>query len=187
MATSKTLELSIKIAGRMDKSLTAAINGTQSKIGSLTKSISNIGTVGLATMGAVATAAAVGIAGCTKEAQALESAMAPVVRYVDGLADASGAASDAIADNGKTFKQNYGALKTYIQDLSTDIPRTTDQLTAMSAALGQSGIGVDKQLTTASCTTAMRPTPGTSNPGRTMVPPAATASAVRWSTSSTPK
>lgn len=138
MATSKTLELSIKIAGRMDKSLTAAINGTQSKIGSLTKSISNIGTVGLATMGAVATAAAVGIADCTKEAQALESAMAPVVRYVDGLADASG----------KTFKQNYGALKTYIQDLSTDIPRTTDQLTAMSAALGQSGIGVDKQLTT---------------------------------------
>ena len=138
MATSKTLELSIKIAGRMDKSLTAAINGTQSKIGSLTKSISNIGTVGLATMGAVATAAAVGIAGCTKEAQALESAMAPVVRYVDGLADASG----------KTFKQNYGALKTYIQDLSTDIPRTTDQLTAMSAALGQSGIGVDQQLTT---------------------------------------
>lgn len=148
MATSKTLELSIKIAGRMDKSLTAAINGTQSKIGSLTKSISNIGAVGLATMGAVATAAAVGIAGCTKEAQALESAMAPVVRYVDGLADASGAVSDAIADNGKTFKQNYGALKTYIQDLSTDIPRTTDQLTAMSAALGQSGIGVDKQLTT---------------------------------------
>lgn len=148
MATSKTLELSIKIAGRMDKSLTAAINGTQSKIGSLTKSISNIGTVGLATMGAVATAAAVGIAGCTKEAQALESAMAPVVRYVDGLADASGAVSDAIADNGKTFKQNYGALKTYIQDLSTEIPRTTDQLTAMSAALGQSGIGVDKQLTT---------------------------------------
>lgn len=148
MATSKTLELSIKIAGRMDKSLTAAINGTQSKIGSLTKSISNTGTVGLATMGAVATAAAVGIADCTKEAQALENSMAPVVRYVDGLADASGAVSDAIADNGKTFKQNYGALKTYIQDLSTDIPRTTDQLTAMSAALGQSGIGVDKQLTT---------------------------------------
>lgn len=113
-----------------------------------TCSISNIGTVGLATMGAVATAAAVGIADCTKEAQALESSMAPVVRYVDGLADASGAVSDAIADNGKTFKQNYGALKTYIQDLSTDIPRTTDQLTAMSAALGQSGIGVDKQLTT---------------------------------------
>ena len=52
--------------------------------------------------------------------------MAPVVRYVDGLADASGAVSDAIADNGKTFKQNYGALKTYIQDLSTEIPRTTD-------------------------------------------------------------
>lgn len=148
MATSKTLELSIKIAGRMDKSLTAAINGTQSKIGSLTKSISNIGTVGLATMGAIATAAAVGIADCTKEAQALESAMAPVVRYVDGLADASGAVSDAIADNGKTFKQNYDALKTYIQDLSTEIPRTTDQLTAMSAALGQSGIGVDQQLTT---------------------------------------
>ena len=78
MATSKTLELSIKIAGRMDESLTAAINGTQSKIGSLTKSISNIGTGGLATYGR----------GChrrsgghcrlhQREAQALESAMAP--------------------------------------------------------------------------------------------------------------
>lgn len=47
----------------------------------------------------------------------------------------------AVEDNKITFK-------TYIQDLSTDIPRTTDQLTAMSAALGQSGIGVDQQLTT---------------------------------------
>lgn len=144
----KALELSIKIAGKMDKSLTAAIDGTQSKLGSLTKSISNIGTIGLAAMGSIATATALGIADCTKEAQALESAMAPVVRYVDGLADASGAVSDAIADNGKTFKQNYDAMKTYIQDLSTEIPRTTDQLTAMSAALGQSGIGVEKQLTT---------------------------------------
>ena len=34
----KTLELSIKIAGKMDKSLTAAIDSSQSKLGSLTKS-----------------------------------------------------------------------------------------------------------------------------------------------------
>lgn len=98
-------------------SMTAPVTGTaglQVVVGTAPVNISNIGTVGLATMGAVATAAAVGIADCTKEAQALESAMAPVVRYVDGLADASGAVSDAIADNGKTFKQNYGALKTYI-------------------------------------------------------------------------
>ena len=135
MATSKTLELSIKIAGRMDKSLTAAINGTQSKIGSLTKSISNIGTVGLATMGAVATAAAVGIADCTKEAQALESSMAPVVRYVDGLADASGAVSDAIADNGKTFKQNCAVIPgTMPARILNSLAGSFDQFVQMSAS-----------------------------------------------------
>lgn len=60
----------------------------------------------------------------TNEASKLEAQMAPVVRYVNGLADASGKVSDAIADNGKTFKQNYSDMENYIQRLSMDIPRT---------------------------------------------------------------
>ena len=40
MANNKTLELSIKIAGKMDKSLMAALNGSQSQISSFARSIS---------------------------------------------------------------------------------------------------------------------------------------------------
>ena len=47
MANNKTLELSIKIAGKMDKSLMAALNGSQSQISSFARSISSIGTAGL--------------------------------------------------------------------------------------------------------------------------------------------
>ena len=43
MAQNKTLELSIKIAGKMDKSLMAALNGSQSQISSFARSISSIG------------------------------------------------------------------------------------------------------------------------------------------------
>ena len=39
MANNKTLELSIKIAGKMDKSLMAALNGSQSQISSFARSI----------------------------------------------------------------------------------------------------------------------------------------------------
>ena len=46
MANNKTLELSIKIAGKMDKSLMAALNGSQSQISSFARSISSIGTAG---------------------------------------------------------------------------------------------------------------------------------------------
>ena len=56
MANNKTLELSIKIAGKMDKSLMAALNGSQSQISSFARSISSIGTAGLAAMGTLATA-----------------------------------------------------------------------------------------------------------------------------------
>ena len=51
MANNKTLELSIKIAGKMDKSLMAALNGSQSQISSFARSISSIGTAGLGAAG----------------------------------------------------------------------------------------------------------------------------------------
>ena len=148
MAKTTELELAIRIAGKVDPSLQAAIRQAQGGVGNLTKTMSRIGTAGLGLMAGALTASAVAIADCTKEAEKFESQMAPVVRYVDGLADATGKVSDATAANGKTFKENYGAMATYIQDLSTSIPKTTEQLTAMSAALGQSGKGVDEQLNT---------------------------------------
>lgn len=139
MANNKTLELSIKIAGKMDKSLMAALNGSQSQISSFARSISSIGTAGLAAMGTLATATVATIASCTKEAAKFENYMADVVKYVDGLADATGKISDKVADNGKTYAQNYEAMKDAIKDLSTQIPYTQEDLTRLAAAAGQSG------------------------------------------------
>lgn len=138
MSKNKALELSIKIAGKVDNSLTAAINQSNTLLGSLTTTMSRVGTVGLAAMGALATGTVAALAKCTDAAAELETSMAPVVRYVDGLADA----------NANIDAESYKAMKTYIQDLSTEIPRTTDSIAAMSAALGQSGKGLEEQLST---------------------------------------
>lgn len=148
MAKTTELELAIKIAGRVDPSLQAAISQAQRQVSTFSATMGTVGRVGLAAIAMGAVAAVKGIADCTKEAEAFESQMAPVVRYVEGLADAEGKVSDAAAYNGKTFKENYGAMAEYIQDLSTQIPRTTEQIATMSAALGQSGKGIDVQLNT---------------------------------------
>lgn len=148
MAKTTELELAIKIAGKVDPSLQAAISQAQKQVSTLSATPGTVGRVGLAVMGAGLVATVKGIADCTKEAEKFESQMAPVIRYVDGLADSLGNVSDAMADNGKTFKQNRDELARYTQDLSTEIPRDTEQLTQISSALGQSGIGVDEQINT---------------------------------------
>ncbi len=142
MAQNKTLELSIKIAGKIDKSLMAAINQTNTLMGSLTTTMSKVGTAGLAAMGGtLATATVAGLAKCTSEAAKLENNMSAMVRYVDGLTESATTSTEQAQSNLK-------AMRTYIQDLSTQIPRTTEQISKMSAALGQSGIGADRQMST---------------------------------------
>lgn len=148
MAKTTELELAIRIAGKVDPSLQAAISQAQRQVSTLSGVPGTVGKVGLGVMAAGLVVAAKGIADCTTEAEKFESQMAPVIRYVDGLADSMGNVSDAMAENGKTFKQNRDELARYIQDLSTEIPRDTESLTTISAALGQSGKGVDEQLNT---------------------------------------
>ena len=149
MAGNRTLDLTIHIAGKMDKSLLAAINGTQSRISDLSRSVSRAGTMGLAAMGALATGTVAAIASCTKEATTFENQMADVVKYVDGLADATGRISDKVwtvgeGGNGQTYAQNYAAMKDAILDLSTQIPYTAEDLTRLAAAAGQSGKSMDE-------------------------------------------
>lgn len=134
MAKSKTLELSIKIAGKMDKSLTAALTGTQNQISSFATSISKIGTAGLAAMGALATGAVKVIADCTTEAAKFENYMSDVVKYVDGLADATG----------KIDTKNYAAMSAAILDLSTQIPYTQEELSALAGAAGEAGKSMEQ-------------------------------------------
>ena len=162
MAGNGALDLSIRIMGKVDpslaksisqvKGLTNSLTGGLRTTNSLASTVANtVGLIGKAGLGLAATltgSVLVGMKQATNEASKLEAQMAPVVRYVNGLADASGKVSDAIADNGKTFKQNYSDMENYIQRLSMDIPRTTEQLTTMSAALGQSGKDVTEQTKT---------------------------------------
>lgn len=148
MAKTTELELAIRIAGKVDPSLQAAISQAQKQVSTLSGVLGTAGKVGLGVMATGLVVAAKGIADCTTEAEKFESQMAPVIRYVDGLADSMGNVSDAMAENGKTFKQNRDELARYIQDLSTEIPRDTENLTTISAALGQSGKGIDEQLNT---------------------------------------
>lgn len=139
MAKNKTLELSIKIAGKMDKSLTAALTGTQNQISSFATNISKIGTAGLAAMGALATGAVKVMADCTAEAAKYENYMSDVVKHVDNLADATGKVSNQMANNGKTFAENYAVMEESLKDLSTQIPYTFEDLTRLASAAGQSG------------------------------------------------
>ena len=152
MAKGKALELTIRIAGKMDKSLTAAINQSQSKISNFSRTISNIGTVGLATMGALTVATAGALAKCTNEAIKYEDELANVIKYVDGLADANGRIGKAAvgmdgkllkAENGKTYAENYDLVYDSIQRLSTQVPLTREYLADMVADLGQSGKAID--------------------------------------------
>ena len=68
MASNKTLDLTIRIAGKIDKSLLSAINGTQNKVSDLARSVSRVGTAGLATMSALATGTVAAIDRCTDAA-----------------------------------------------------------------------------------------------------------------------
>lgn len=129
MAADKTLKLSIQIAGKLDKSLTSAIGAAQGQVSSLSRTISNIGTAGFVALGTAATGAALAIRNCTKEAETFKDGMGDVVKYVNGLADASG--------NINTTK--YAEMSKAIRDLSTQIPYTQKELQQLAASAGQSG------------------------------------------------
>ena len=140
MAKNKTLELSIKIAGKIDKSLLSALTGTQNQISGFSKGLNKIGTAGLAAMTTLGVGAVKVITDCTKEAANFENYMSDVVKVVDGLADATGKISDQISkETGKSYAQNYADMKKTILDLSTQIPYTQEDLTQLAAAAGQSG------------------------------------------------
>lgn len=161
MAGNGALDLSIRIMGKVDpslaktisqvKGLTGSLAGEMRGVNSLASTVTNVlgvvGKAGLALGATLTGAVAAGIQKTTNEAVKLEAQMAPVMRYVDGLADSSGKASDQMSENGKTYAQNYADMESYIQRLSMEIPRTTEQLSTMSAALGQSGKDVDEQTT----------------------------------------
>lgn len=138
MAKNKTLELSIKIAGRVDKSLAAALNTSQNQISDFSRSISRAGTAGLAAMGALSVGTIAAIDRCTKVAEEYENYMADVVKVTAGLTD----------EAGNAITENVAAMEESLKDLSTQIPYTFQELTKLAEAAGQSGKSFEQLTTT---------------------------------------
>ena len=150
MAGDKTLKLSIWIAGRMDKSLTAAINSANGQVSSLSRNISRMGTVGLAAMGALAGGTVAALADCTKEAVKYQNALGDVIKYVDGIADTQGRIgknAKGTADNGKTYAENYQTVYDAILNVATVVPMAKEELAELTALMGQSGKTIEQMFT----------------------------------------
>ena len=154
MAKDKTLALTIKIAGKMDKSLLSALNSSQRQISGFSRGLSRIGTAGLAAMGALTTATVAGLKSCANEAVKYQNELGDVIKYVDGLADASGKITNELAKNakgelvnGKTYAENYDLIYDSIQRISTQVPLTREYLAEMTAAIGQSGKSIEQMFT----------------------------------------
>ena len=143
MAKNQILTLTVRIAGQMDRSLTATLGGVNSTLSTVTRSLSRIGTVGLAAVGALAAGTVKALTECTDKAVEFEQQMSDVKKYVNGLADSSGKASDEMASNGKTFAENYDNMADSILQLSTIVPYTSEDLTRLAAAAGQSGKSIE--------------------------------------------
>ena len=153
MAKDKTLALTIKIAGKMDKSLLSAINSSQRQISGFSKTLSRIGTAGLAAMGAMTTATIAGLKACANEAVKYQNELGDVIKYVGGMADELGNIGSAAknldgtlktATNGKTYAENYEYVYDAIQKVSTQVPLTREYLAEMTAAMGQSGKTIEQ-------------------------------------------
>lgn len=155
MAEKGALDLTIKISGKLDKSLQTALNSATTQVSDFSRGLSTVGKMGLAAMGAMGTAGVAAIIKCTDEAAKFENEMGDVVKYVSGLADTAGKVSNKIADEtknsltfgGNTYAENYSAIKSAILNLSTQIPYTAEDLTRLAAAAGQSGKALDDLIT----------------------------------------
>lgn len=129
MASSKELELAVKIAGKLDASYGNALSGAAKQANAWSKTAQKAAQIATAAFATVGTATAAATVVSVKNAISYESSMADVAKVVDGLKD----------DNGELTAQYYGMSDALLK-LSTRIPVTAKGLTQIAAAAGQSGI-----------------------------------------------
>lgn len=129
MASSKELELAVKIAGKLDASYGNALSGAAKQANAWSKTAQKAAQIATAAFAAVGTATAAATVASVKNAISYESSMADVAKVVDGLKD----------DNGELTAQYY-EMSDALLELSTRIPMTAEELSQIAAAAGQSGI-----------------------------------------------
>lgn len=129
MASSKELELAVKIAGKLDASYGNALSGAAKQANAWSKTAQKAAQIATAAFAAVGTATAAATVASVKNVISYESSMADVAKVVDGLKD----------DNGALTAQYY-EMSDALLELSTRIPMTAEELPQIAAAAGQSGI-----------------------------------------------
>lgn len=126
---SKTYELALKIAGKVDSSLKKSCLAAAKDVNTLSASVQKTGRIAAKAMAAVGTAVATVAVASAKKAIEFESTMADVAKVVDGLRDQNGA-----------FTKSYYEMSDALLNMSKNIPMTADALGQIMASAGQAGI-----------------------------------------------
>lgn len=114
MAKSNALELSIRIAGKVDNSLTAAIKTAKNQTSGLARSVSTFAKTSAAALVGV-TAAVVGVAAtCGKQAADVEKAMAQTRTLLTGTADETQARTAELTQDAMNISRVTGRVSTEI-------------------------------------------------------------------------
>lgn len=114
MAKSNALELSIRIAGKVDNSLTAAIKTAKNQTSGLAQGVSTFAKTSAAAMVGV-TAAVVGVAAtCGKQAADVEKAMAQTRTLLTGTADKTQARTAELTQDVMNISRVTGRVSTEI-------------------------------------------------------------------------
>ena len=126
---SKTYELALKIAGKVDGSLKKSCFSAAKDVNTLSASVQKTGRIAAKAMAAVGTAVATVAVASAKKAIEFESTMADVAKVVDGLRDQNGA-----------FTKSYYEMSDALLNMSKSIPMTADALGQIMVSAGQAGI-----------------------------------------------
>lgn len=114
MAKSNALELSIRIAGKVDNSLTAAIKSAQKQTSGLAREISTFAKTSAAALAGVTTAVAGMAVACGKQAADLEQAMAQTRTLLTGTADETKARTAELTQDVMNISRATGRASTEI-------------------------------------------------------------------------
>ena len=127
---SKTYELALKIAGKVDSSLKKSCLSAAKDVNTLSASVQKVSSKVAKAMATATSAAITAITvDAAKKAIEFESTMADVAKVVDGLRDENGA-----------FTKSYYEMSNALLNMSKSIPMTADALGQIMASAGQAGI-----------------------------------------------
>lgn len=127
---SKTYELALKIAGKVDGSLKKSCLAAAKDVNTLSASVQKVSGKAAKAMATATSAAITAITvDAAKKAIEFESTMADVAKVVDGLRDQNGA-----------FTKSYYEMSDALLNMSKNIPMTADALGQIMASAGQAGI-----------------------------------------------